>query len=394
MRALVLLSICMLSPLLSGCGGSSDAVSKSVFAVIGDSPYGTSPTDTTQTLANPAFINVLNSDADVSLVLHTGDIHSGKQYCTQDYNQTILNQWKAFKNPLIYTPGDNEWTDCHKPAEGGGTYNATTGVIDYVKDASGNQVDYKGGEPVENLKLVRSLFFATPGKSQGAAMDVNSQAILFDPANPADKEYVENVWFEKSRVLVVTVNIPGGSNNDTDIWYGAPTMSQSQSQEVATRSAAALRWIDAAFKRATDNGDIAVLIMLQADMWDADGKPASHIVQYKQFIDRIASNTKTFGKPVLLLNGDSHIYRSDNPLKQGSSCAIETTPGTQTIACPTDAYVNQPNGYDVPNFHRIVVHGSTAPLEWLKLTIDPAANAANGANAFGPFSWTRMQTAL
>jgi hypothetical protein len=37
----------------------------------------------------------------------------------------------------------------------------------------------------------------------------------------------------------------------------------------------------------------------------------------------------------------------------------------------------------------IVVHGSTLPLEWLKLTVDPRANAPNGPNAFGPFSWER-----
>ena len=45
-------------------------------------------------------------------------------------------------------------------------------------------------------------------------------------------------------------------------------------------------------------------------------------------------------------------------------------------------------GYDVPNFHRIVVHGSTFPLEWLKLTVDPSANG-DGPTAFGPFSWER-----
>jgi hypothetical protein len=37
------------------------------------------------------------------------------------------------------------------------------------------------------------------------------------------------------------------------------------------------------------------------------------------------------------------------------------------------------------------VHGSTTPLEWLKLSIDPSLNAANSDNAIGPFSWTRMQ---
>jgi hypothetical protein len=391
-QKLALLSVFLLPAVIAGCGGDNEVQPKSTIAVIGDAPYGTSPSDKTQLAANPAFIGKINADADVSLVLHTGDIHSGKEYCTQAYNTAVFDQWKGFRTPLIYTPGDNEWTDCHKSAEGGGTYNATTGTIDYVMDASGNQVDYKGGDPFENLKLVRSIFFAAPGKALGGgSMAVTSQAVQFDPANPADKAFVENVYFEKSKVLFATVNLPGGSNNATDIWYGAPAMSPSQAQEVATRTAAGLRWIDAAFKRASDNGDIAVLLMLQADMWDADGKALSHIAQYKQFIDRVAANTKAFGKPVLLINGDSHIYRSDNPLKQGAPCVTETATGVQSTACASDPYANQPNGYDVPNFHRIVVHGSTAPLEWLKLTLDPSAHAANGTNAFGPFSWTRMQ---
>jgi hypothetical protein len=29
--------------------------------------------------------------------------------------------------------------------------------------------------------------------------------------------------FEKSGVLFVTINLPGGSNNDNDVWYAAPT---------------------------------------------------------------------------------------------------------------------------------------------------------------------------
>ena len=46
--------------------------------------------------------------------------------------------------------------------------------------------------------------------------------------------------------------------------------------------------------------------------------------------------------------------------------------------------------YDVPNFHRIVAHGSTFPLEYLRLTIDPRADAVHGDSAFGPFRWTRV----
>lgn len=398
MRKFVGPIMCSAALVMYGCGGSggSGTPAKTTLAVIGDVPYGATATDTSQTTALPAFLKALDSDTDVSLVLHVGDIHSGSQYCTQAYDLTVATDWKALKNPLVYTPGDNEWTDCHKAKEGGGTYNATTGQIDYKVDTSGSLLSYAGGDPLANLDLVRSIFFAKPGKTLGGAMDVHSQALEYDTSYPTDGSYVENVWFEKAGVLFVTVNMPGGSNNDTDPWYGAPAMSPAQSQEVANRSAANKRWLDVAFNRAVADNSTAVVIQLQADMWDVDGKSASHIAQYKQFIDLIATRAKAFGKPVLLLNGDSHVYRSDNPLVQGAACLVEPASGKTAVACSDDAYANQPNGYNVPNFHRVVVHGSTTPLEWLKLTIDPNydTKAAAGATNFGPFSWQRMQPAL
>jgi hypothetical protein len=60
------------------------------IAVFGDSPYGTSPTDTSQLAATPAFIDSIDADPDVSLALHVGDIHSGSQYCTEAYNRAVL----------------------------------------------------------------------------------------------------------------------------------------------------------------------------------------------------------------------------------------------------------------------------------------------------------------
>jgi hypothetical protein len=214
------------------------------LAVFGDEPYGTTPVDTDQLAATPAFIASINHDRKADLVLHIGDIHSGKQYCTQGYDQTISDLWKTFKDPLVYTPGDNEWSDCHKPAEGGGTYNATTQQIDYVRDTNGFPVDYASGDPLANLDLVRSTFFAHPGFTLGGTKKrVTSQAEVQDPAHPADAKYVENVMWEQSKVLFVTINLPGGSNNDTDVWYGAPTLTPAQAQEVDERTGADLRWI-------------------------------------------------------------------------------------------------------------------------------------------------------
>lgn len=389
-RALLLATCSLTASTLAIAAPHAPAVDNvSTIAVYGDAPYGTSPTDTEELQATPAFIASINGDPDVSIVMHAGDIHSGKQYCTAKYDQTIRKLWNTFADPMIYTPGDNEWTDCHKVSEGGGAYNAGTGQIDYQRDAKGKLIDYAGGDPVANLTLIRSIFFNQPGHTIGGKGTVTTQAQAFDPQYPSDAEYVENVTYKQSKVRFVTINLPGGSNNDNDIWYGAPTMSQEQSNEIATRRAAGLHWLDAAFDRATAENAKAVVVMLQADMWDTSDSP-SHQAQFEPLIAEIAARTAAFGKPVLLINGDSHVYRSDNPLQQGAPCFVDPASGQTAVPCSNDAW-NQHPSYNVPNFHRIVVHGSTFPLEWTKMTIDPSKNVGwTTDGAFGPFAWARQ----
>jgi hypothetical protein len=352
-------------------------------AVYGDSPYGVSPTDDSETMATPAFIDSVNADPDVSLVLHVGDIHSGKQFCTRDYDQTIFDLWKNDQDPVVYTPGDNETTDCHKKAEGGGAYNPATQQIDYVIDANGNPVDYAKGDPVANLELIRSIFFPRPNVTLGQHKQlVLSQSLAYDRSHPADRKFVENVLWYQNGVVFVTVNLPGGSNNDTDVWYGAPTETSAQTQARAERTGADLRWLDAAFLTAKVLHAKGVVIGAQADMWDPE-KGAAHQTGYEPFVQSVAAHTTAFGGPVLMINGDSHVYRSDNPLSATASCTWE-------LATPCESVASIHPGYDVANFHRIVVHGSTTPLEWLKLTIDASRSAANGPVAFGPFAWQRQ----
>lgn len=355
---------------LAATGNPLDASSANplTVAVYGDAPYGTTPTDTSEFEATPAFIDSINDDPAVDLVVHVGDIHSGSQFCTEDYDQSIYDLWTRFKDPLVYTPGDNEWTDCNKKKEGGGVYNPNNGQIDYVLDANGNPVDYAKGDPIANLELVRSIFFARPGVTLGGRKkQVVSQAQV-PGAHAADTKYVENVYWEQSRTLFVTLDVPGGSNNDQDVWYAAPVETAAQTEERTERTQADLDWLDAAFAQATADDVEAVVIVVQADMWDGD---RSHLTGFDPFVDSIAAHTTAFGKPVLLFNGDSHVYRSDDPLSA------------------SDPLSSLHPGHDVANFHRVVVHGSTTPLEWLKLEITPGTNAPGGANAFGPFRWER-----
>jgi hypothetical protein len=365
------------------------------LAVFGDSPYWDTTTKPAlpkkaEFDATPAFIDTINADPSVQEVVHVGDIHSGSEACTVPYDQAIYDRWtgavgSGFQKPLIYTPGDNEWSDCSKAKELAGT------------DVFGNPPDRAGNplapvaNPLAHLSLVRSIFFANPGSTLGGValtkpMQVISQANAFDPKYPADAAYVENVMWEQSKTVFVTVNVPGGSNNDADAWNG-PGNTNDQSERLA-RTPADVRWLNQAFALAEADNAHSVVIIGQADMWDVADLVADHQSNYEPIIFAMADNAMRYGKPVLYFNGDSHIYRSDNPLLPNSTCYAEDD------SCSIDAWTHHPYYY-VPNFHRIVVHGSTFPLEWLKLSIDPRAAWENASTptSWGPFSWQRKTQA-
>jgi hypothetical protein len=366
------------------------------LAVFGDSPYYDPAFDPhppwtkvppklpgAEFNKTPAFIDTINADPSVQEVIHVGDIHSGSEACSKPFDRAIFNFWTAFIRPLIYTPGDNEWSDCSKAKELAGL------------DVFGNPPDNAGitGAPVANplahLTLVRSLFFANPGWTLGQhAMQVISQATAYDPAHPEDAAYVENVMWEQSKTVFVTVNVPGGSNNDADAWNG-PGNTNDQSERKA-RTPADVRWLNQAFALAEADNAHSVVIIGQADMWDVADLVQDHQSNYEPIIFAMADNAMRYGKPVLYFNGDSHVYRSDNPLLPNSTCYAEDG------SCSIDAWTHHPYYY-VPNFHRIVVHGSTFPMEWMKLSIDPRAAWENASTptSWGPFSWQReTQTQL
>ncbi len=308
------------------------------IAVFGDWPYN-------QNLLNnaPLLVDSINADKKVSLVMHVGDIHAGSAACTSadilppiaasnpGWNQKVYFQFQQFNKPVVYTPGDNEWTDCQKKKE------------------------FYSGDPLRELAAVRSLFFAKPGHTLGKdERTVWSQARYFDPAYPADAQFVENTMWMDGKVLFVMVNMPG-SNNDTLAWSAAFSNPIAQNQEVAERTAADIRWLQAAFHLAEKAHAKAVVIGQQADMWDPEAVASNELFNYSPYVQKLADMVVNFGGPVLLLNGDSHVYGTDAPLADPAS-ATGVIHHTQAV----------------PNLTRITVQGSTnAPAEWLRLTIDP-----------------------
>lgn len=322
-----------------------------VVAAFGDWPYNMNLLN-----AAPRLINSINSDKDVSLVLHVGDIHSGSMACTSagilpaittsnpGWNQGVFANFQKFRTPVVYTPGDNEWTDCHKSKE------------------------LKSGDPLKELASVRSLFFSRPGHTLGLTDKlVYSQAQHLDPQHPTDADYAENVMWRDGKAVFVTVNMPG-SNNDTLPWTNGFENQSAHSAEVANRTDADIRWLQGAFQYAAQSHAKAVVIGLQADMWDlsALAPGGDGLSAYTPFVRELARLTIAFGRPVLLINGDSHVFEADQPLADPASATGQIHATGK-----------------VPNLTRITVQGSTnAPAEWLRLTIDTRTPKV--------FSWTNV----
>ena len=104
---------------------------------------------------------------DPAFSIHVGDIW-GAGNCSDAHFERIDGFFARYTHPLVYTPGDNEWTDCDIAAMG-------------------------GFDPNERLDHIRRLWFSE-AKSLGApAMDVVRQADV----SAAHARFVENLRFER-----------------------------------------------------------------------------------------------------------------------------------------------------------------------------------------------------
>src|SRR5262245_13838436 len=118
-RPRLLSVLCVL--ILGGCAmirsGRENQTGKFEFGVIGDQEY------TAEDEAKfPNLISALN-DANPAFVVHVGDFQGdyngykegdGIPPCTDETMIHLKKMFQTSKHPFIVTPGDNEWTDCHK----------------------------------------------------------------------------------------------------------------------------------------------------------------------------------------------------------------------------------------------------------------------------------------
>jgi hypothetical protein len=137
------------------------------FALVGDVPYGL--------VEEPKFDRVIadiNASHDVRFVVHTGDVKQGGERCDDAVFLKRFEQFQKLSQAFIVTPGDNDWTDCHRSNNG-----------NYL--------------PTERLAKFRQIFYPVPGRSTGQRpMTLRTQAGM-----AGFRDYVENtMWSQAERV--------------------------------------------------------------------------------------------------------------------------------------------------------------------------------------------------
>lgn len=151
--------------------------------------------------------------ADLKWFLHVGDILWFP--CTEAAYRSRLGSLNGIRHPVIYTSGDNEWADCHE-------------------DVAGRF------EPLDRLDKLRAIFFADPSTSLGQ----HPMALESQSAEPGFEAFVENVRWRRGGFLFVTVHIVGGRNGSESF----PERTEDYDKAVARRLAAAVAWMESAFR--------------------------------------------------------------------------------------------------------------------------------------------------
>lgn len=277
------------------------------FIALGDMPYQLSETDEQYYPKFEHLIKLVNL-AQPQFVVHVGDIKNGISRCSNERFEKTANLFKTFKAPFIYTPGDNEWTDCHRPPAG-------------------------GYSPTERLDKLREVFYSNTHPYD------KDLPIVRQNTMPGFQTFVENARWETNNIVFATIHVIGSNNNLQRNWR-----QWHKNKEYIVRNAANLAWIDAAFNTAIKQNAKGVVLFMHAD-------PSFHSIHdeksgFTDVLEKLKTKTLTFGKPVLLIHGDSHRYRIDKPMIAGEY------------------------GQIVPNFTRLIVFGEM-DTQAVRITVNP-----------------------
>jgi hypothetical protein len=245
------------------------------FVALGDMPYG----DPEEVYAPfEALIGAINA-AGPDLVLHIGDTKSGGTPCSDEMLDDQLAFMNTFEAPVLYTPGDNEWTDCHRKKAG-------------------------GFDPLDRLDYIRETYFADPKTSLGGA------PIVLDTQDW--QGFPENARVLYKGIGFITAHVVG-SNNNFEIRDRAAV------DEFFTRDKASTLWLEESFAAFADAP--AIVLGIHADMFEFDFNEFgserwlrhSGFARFGSTLQRVA---QAYGKPVLLVFGDSHVHRVFRPFPE------------------------------------------------------------------------------
>lgn len=276
------------------------------FGLFGDTPYSD------WERANLPGLLAQMDQENLAFVVHDGDIKNGSSECSDAVLSDIRDVFQAAKTPLIYVPGDNEWTDCHRKSNG--SY-----------------------DPLERLNKLRELFFAGDN-----ALGQRKLVLTRQSRDPAYASYRENVRWEAGGALFVGLNLPGSDNN----YYGTHHKDNGgPSAEFVQRSAANRAWLAQAFARARTQKLAGILIVIQANPVFDDFSKGKRQPGYASFLTQLREETQAFAGQVVLVHGDSHWHQINQPLLD---------PVTQQ---------------GLKNFTRVETFGYPFP-GWVKATVD------------------------
>jgi hypothetical protein len=267
------------------------------FAALGDAPYD--PLETRRYLLTLRDLD----QHDLAFVIHVGDIFW--RPCSQEMYQRSLNWFNDLKHPVIYVPGDNEWADCWTRQEG-------------------------AFDPRDRLALLRRVMYPRPATTLGRrTFPLETQS-----ANPALAEFVEHARWSANDLVFATLHVVG-SRNFTEPF---PGRTAADDDEARRRLEASLAWLRETFAAATSQAARGIVIAFHANP-GFDWIPAGQS-PYQPLLDVFAEEAVAFGKPVLLIHGDTHEFITDRPLRaRGTSQPIANVTRLEVPGSPEVGWV-------------------------------------------------------
>ena len=248
------------------------------FIALGDMPYGKPDTSYPPYRGLIAAVN----QSKPLFSIHVGDFKSGATECSDQEFSEQLKHFAMFEAGVVFTPGDNDWTDCYRRSNG--SY-----------------------DPLERLAKLRKDFYK-PKESLGAKPFPLVSQPEVDPKNTL---YVENQRWVVDEVLFVTLHIVGSNNN-------FETRNTQATNEFFARDAANITWIHEAFKLAEKNQYRAIVFAFQANVFFSRSMLEDYPA-WSGFRNSIGQTllplAKAWNKPILIIHGDGHQFHFDQPFK-------------------------------------------------------------------------------